>query len=49
MRPGEENGDQYWFISKEEFEIAIEQNDFLEYEINHKVAYYGTKKSEVDA
>lgn len=49
MRPGEENGDQYWFISKQEFESGIENNEFLEYEINHKVAYYGTKKSDVDA
>ncbi len=48
MRPGEVNGDTYWFISKEDFEKAIEKNNFLEYEINHKVAYYGTKKSEVE-
>lgn len=48
MRPGEINGDTYWFITKEEFEHGISQNDFLEYEINHKVAYYGTKKSEVE-
>jgi guanylate kinase len=49
MRPGEENGDQYWFVSKEDFETGIQNNDFLEYEINHKVAYYGTKKSDVDS
>ena len=48
MRPGEKNGDTYHFISRSEFEIAIEKNDFLEYEINHKIAYYGTKKSEVE-
>lgn len=48
MRPGEVNGDTYHFISKKEFEDSIEKNDFLEYEINHKVAYYGTKKSEVE-
>lgn len=48
MRPGEINGDTYWFISREEFEAAIEADEFLEYEINHKVAYYGTKKTEVD-
>ncbi len=48
MRPGEVDGDIYWFITKEEFEHGISQNDFLEYEINHKVAYYGTKKSEVE-
>ncbi len=49
MRPGEVNGDIYHFISKEEFEDGIKRNDFLEYEVNHKVAYYGTKKSEVVA
>lgn len=47
MRPWEVNGDTYWFISREEFEKWIENNEFLEYEINHKVAYYGTKMSEV--
>lgn len=48
MRPGEINGDSYWFISREEFEEAIKKWEFLEYEINHKTAYYGTKKTEVD-
>lgn len=48
MRPGEINGDQYFFITGEEFERVIESKDFLEYELVHKVAYYGTKKSEVD-
>lgn len=48
MRPGEVNGDAYWFITREEFEASIEAGEFLEYEINHKVAYYGTKKTEVD-
>ena len=47
MRPGEIDGDTYWFISKMEFEQAIENWEFLEYEINHKVAYYGTKNSDV--
>lgn len=49
MRPGEIDGDTYWFISREEFEESIEKNEFLEYELVHKVAYYGTKKTEVDA
>ena len=43
MRPGEENGDQYWFIEKSDFEAAIDKNEFLEYELVHKIAYYGTK------
>ncbi len=48
MRPGEKNGDVYYFISKDEFETAIQNNEFLEYELVHKVAYYGTKKWEID-
>ncbi len=48
MRPWEIDGDIYWFITQEEFEESIEKDEFLEYEINHKVAYYGTKKSEVE-
>ena len=48
MRPGEVNGDMYHFVSHEDFEKGIQKNEFLEYEINHKTAYYGTKKSDVD-
>lgn len=47
MRPGEKSGDQYWFISQEDFETAIQRNDFLEYEWVHKAGYYGTKQREV--
>lgn len=49
MRPGEVNGDTYWFISKQEFENSIENKEFLEYELVHKVAYYGSKKWEIDS
>lgn len=48
MRPGEIQGDMYNFVSKDEFESGIKDNHFLEYELVHKVAYYGTKKSDVD-
>jgi len=48
MRPWEVDGDTYWFITREAFEAAIKNDEFLEYETNHKVAYYGTKKSDVD-
>ncbi len=48
MRPGEINGDTYCFISKEKFEQAIKNDEFLEYELVHKIAYYGTKKQEID-
>jgi len=48
MRPGEVDGDAYYFISVEKFQEAIKNWEFLEYEINHKTAYYGTKKTEID-
>lgn len=37
----------YYFVSKDDFETAIENDEFLEYELVHKVAYYGTKKAEI--
>ena len=49
MRPWEINGDTYWFITLEEFETGIKEHEFLEYEVNHKVAYYGTKNADVEA
>lgn len=48
LRPGEVNGDMYHFISQEDFQMGIQKGEFLEYELVHKVAYYGTKKSEVE-
>lgn len=40
-RPGEEDGIDYKFISKEEFEKRIEQNLFYEY-VSYNGNYYGT-------
>jgi guanylate kinase len=31
QRPGEENGRDYWFISEEEFDRRLAENDFLEW------------------
>ena len=42
-REGEKNGEQYNFISTEEFKKLIEQNDLYEYDIHHN-HYYGTSK-----
>jgi guanylate kinase len=47
MRKDEEDGINYYFVSKEEFEQKIECNGFLEYTI-YCNNYYGTLKSEVD-
>ena len=43
MREGEEEGVQYHFISKEEFEDKIRQGDFYEYDLHHG-NYYGTSR-----
>jgi len=40
-REGEENGKDYYFVSKEEFEADIEAGNFLEYATVHG-NYYGT-------
>lgn len=40
-RVGEENGIDYFFVTKEEFEKDIEDNNFLEYALVHD-NYYGT-------
>ncbi|OFZ46455.1 MAG: guanylate kinase [Bdellovibrionales bacterium RIFOXYB1_FULL_37_110] len=42
-RSGEVSGEQYFFISKEEFENKIRNDDFLEWAIVHE-NYYGTSK-----
>ncbi len=40
-RPGEKNGRDYWFLSKEEFEQRIKENYFVEWALVHG-NYYGT-------
>ena len=46
MRPGDEEGKTYFFLSKEEFEKKIKEDEFLEYAI-YNDNYYGTPKAEV--
>ncbi len=46
-REHEINGVDYYFVSKEEFERKIKNDDFLEYAKVHYGDYYGTPKSEV--
>ncbi len=46
-REGEEHGINYYFMSKEEFEAGIENNEFLEY-ASYNGKYYGTPKSKVN-
>ena len=46
-RAYEQNGKDYYFISKEAFEAKIALQDFVEYEQVYQGAYYGTLKSEL--
>lgn len=47
MRPGEVDGKDYFFITKDEFEKRISNDDFLEYAVVHKEHYYGTPICEI--
>ncbi|AUG56441.1 guanylate kinase [Acetivibrio saccincola] len=47
MRPGEEPGKPYTFVTKEEFEQMIKNEELLEYQIVHGY-YYGTPKKVVE-
>ncbi|MHA1575060.1 MAG: guanylate kinase [Alphaproteobacteria bacterium] len=49
-RDGEIHGKDYFFISKNDFENKIKNNDFLEYSTNYKgssAKYYGTLKEQI--
>lgn len=47
-RPGEENGVHYWFVSDEEFDRMVDEQDLLEWAVVHKAARYGTPRQPVD-
>jgi len=47
-RGSEKDGVEYYFVSKEEFEKRIENDEFLEYAIVHSGHYYGTPKSKIE-
>ena len=47
-RKGEEEGKDYFFISKEDFEKRIKKDEFLEYAIVHNNQYYGTPKLNIE-
>lgn len=44
----EENGKDYYFLSKEEFKSKIDSDEFIEWEEVYTGNYYGTLKSEVE-
>jgi guanylate kinase len=47
MREGEENGREYFFVTREEFVKLINKDEFLEYAEVHS-NFYGTSKSQVN-
>ena len=44
MRPGETNGNPYFFVSFEEFRKRIANGEFIEWERVHGENYYGTHR-----
>lgn len=47
VHPGEENGIDYYFIKKQQFERMILNDEFLEF-IEYNGEYYGTCKNELE-
>lgn len=47
-RPIETDGEDYFFLTVEEFRRKIENNEFVEWEEVYKDLYYGTLKSELE-
>lgn len=46
-RAHEKNGVDYYFISVEDFQHKIQQNEFVEWEMVYEGKYYGTLKNEL--
>lgn len=44
----EKNGVDYYFLSAEEFQKKIHQNEFVEWEMVYEGKYYGTLKAELE-
>ena len=47
-RGKEVNGKEYYFVTKEEFEEKIKNDQFLEYAVVHHNNYYGTPKANIE-
>jgi guanylate kinase len=48
-RPGEINGEHYYFVSDAEFDQMIERGEFLEWATVHNASRYGTPRPPIDA
>lgn len=42
-RVGEVHGEQYYFVTEDEFQQLVDEDKFLEYAKVHKLAHYGTR------
>lgn len=47
-RPGEVHGVHYWFVSDEEFDRMVAENELLEWAVVHSAARYGTPRRPVE-
>ena len=47
-RGQEQNGKEYYFISLDEFQRRIQNNEFVEYENVYAGTFYGTLRSEIE-
>lgn len=47
-RGKEKYGVEYYFVTKEEFEEKIKNDEFLEYAVVHNNQYYGTPKAKIE-
>ncbi|MFZ1626713.1 MAG: hypothetical protein WAT81_02825 [Candidatus Moraniibacteriota bacterium] len=48
MRPSEEEGKPYYFITRDEFERKITAGDFVEHSVNENGGLYGVTKAELE-
>jgi guanylate kinase len=48
IRGDEKNGEDYFFLTVQEFKNKIEKNEFVEWEEVYKDLFYGTLKSELE-
>jgi len=46
-RPGEVEGESYYFVTKEKFQEMIDRNEFVEYDA-HMDNYYGTPEAQLN-
>ncbi len=48
MRPGESQGNPYWFISREKFEEGIRKDKFVEWAEQYNSNLYGVTREEIE-